>query len=242
MMNRRKMFIISSGRKWIPFQKFRKLIIVDFFIDDYPHDKSIALPSQTSMICFVFFSSWQRNSWHNVTLLENVYVSGNYWKMMLFLISILRGVVVIKKLDTDMQEGTGISQLISPSCCRHFSARRHNAICVYFFFFFFNHLTAIPVQSGAVIPRRCWVSLLSQGRCPLPHVNFFLIRRKSANTFCHCCTNQKRKNRVLSHFQNYIPYFKGSSSETLWVPIPLQWCTTLETHAENSMSCCPPYL
>lgn len=103
------MFIINSGRKLIPFQKFGKLITVDFFfIDDYPHDKSITLTSQTSMISFVFFfSSWQGNSWHNVTLLENVYVSGNYWKMMLFLIYILHRVIVLKMLD--MQESAGIN-------------------------------------------------------------------------------------------------------------------------------------
>lgn len=59
-----------------------------FFIDDYPHDKSIALPPQTSKICFVFFFSRQGNSLHNVTLLENVYISGNYWEITLFLISI----------------------------------------------------------------------------------------------------------------------------------------------------------
>lgn len=99
-----------------------------FPIDDYLHDKSITLPSQTSMICFVFFPSCQGNSWHNVTLLENVYVSGNYWNMMLLLISILCRMVVIRKLDIDMQESAGVSQLISPSCSRHFSVRRHRTI------------------------------------------------------------------------------------------------------------------
>jgi len=52
---------------------------------------------------------------------------------MLFLISILHREVVIKKLDIDMQECAGISQLISPSCSRHFSVRRHTTACVWGF-------------------------------------------------------------------------------------------------------------
>lgn len=50
----------------------------------------------------------------------------------MFLISILCRVVVIKKLDIDMQESAGISQFISPCCSRRFSVRRHTTTRVLF--------------------------------------------------------------------------------------------------------------
>lgn len=62
-----------------PFSEIQEVDNSGFFlyIDDYPHDKSITLPFQTSMICFVFFFLLDKGI-HDIM--------SPCWKMCMFLV------------------------------------------------------------------------------------------------------------------------------------------------------------
>lgn len=159
--------------------------------------------------------------------------------MMRFLISILCRVVVIKKLDIDMQESARISQLISPSCSRHFSVRRQTTTCVCFFFF--NCLTAIPVQSKLWY-LRSWIFLPSSVDVLNPSCKLFRNSRVLFYWY-HTKQNKKKKeNCLLAHFLVYMYYFQRHRVEIPSKHLPLEWCAAVETQAENRMPSCPSHL